>query len=235
RAAGPPLQPRRAGGGGRSAAAQPRRGAVAHAGAARGVSNGAGGAGPGWGAVVRSQGGGLDERSARARHPAPAGLGLSPAVRLHAAPAPPAPHASRCRRAGGFSQSLAARVQALQHAHPDATVELWAEDEHRVGLKPILRRVWARRGQRPRAIVRPRYEWEYVYGFVQPETGDTHWLLMPTVNIAAFNSALAHFADQVGAGAAKQILLVVDQAGWHGSPQVHLPAGLHLEWLPASS
>ncbi len=95
--------------------------------------------------------------------------------------------------------------------------------------------MWARRGQRPRAVVRPRYEWEYVYGFVQPETGHTEWLLMPTVNIAAFTSALEHFAHQVGAGATKQLLLVVDQAGWHSSPQVHLPAGLHLEWLPPYS
>jgi hypothetical protein len=126
-------------------------------------------------------------------------------------------------------------VRALQQAHPDATVELWAEDEHRVGLKPILRRVRARRGQRPRAVVHPRYEWEYVYGFVQPEAGTTHWLLMPTVNIAAFTSALAHFAEQVGAGAAKQILLVVDQAGWHDSPQVQVPTGVHLAWLPAYS
>ena len=104
-----------------------------------------------------------------------------------------------------------------------------------MGLKPILRRVWARRGERPRAVVRPRYEWEYVYGFVQPEAGTTHWLLMPTVNIAAFNSALAHFAAQAGAGADKQILLVVDQAGWHASPEVAVPGGVHLEWLPAYS
>jgi hypothetical protein len=126
-------------------------------------------------------------------------------------------------------------VQVLQHAYPDATIELWAEDEHRVGLKPILRRVWARRGQRPRALVRPRYQWEYVYGFVQPETGATEWLLMPTVNIAAFTSALAHFAQQIGAGATKQVLLVVDQAGWHRSPRVQLPTGVHLAWLPPYS
>jgi hypothetical protein len=112
---------------------------------------------------------------------------------------------------------------------------VWAEDEHRVGLKPILRRVWARRGSRPRAVVRPRYEWEYVYGFVQPETGATHWLLMPLVNIAAFTSALAHFAEQVGAGPDKPILLVVDQAGWHCSPQVAWPPGVHVEFQPAYS
>jgi transposase len=104
-----------------------------------------------------------------------------------------------------------------------------------VGLKPILRRIWARRGHRPRAPVRPRYQGEYVYGFVQPETGATHWLLMPSVNIAAFNSALAHFAAQVGAGPHKQILLVVDQAGWHDSPQVQWPPGIHVAFQPAYS
>lgn len=52
-------------------------------------------------------------------------------------------------------------------------VELWAEDEMRVGgLKPVLlRRVWAPRGRRPIARVRRRYEWAYVYGFVRPRTG----------------------------------------------------------------
>jgi hypothetical protein len=104
-----------------------------------------------------------------------------------------------------------------------------------VGLKPILRRVWARRGTRPRAVVHPRYEWEYVYGFVQPETGATHWLLLPTVSIAAFTAALAHFAALVGAGPTKRILLVVDQAGWHISPQVELPEGIQLVFQPPYS
>ena len=84
-------------------------------------------------------------------------------------------------------------------------------------------------------MVRPRYQWEYVYGFVQPETGATHWLLMPTVNVAAFSSALAHFAAQVGAGPDKQLLLVLDQAGWHTSPRLQVPPGLHLQWLPPYS
>ena len=70
---------------------------------------------------------------------------------------------------------------------------------------------------------------------MQPETGTTQWLLMPTVNIPACTSALAHFAEPVGAGAAKQIRLGVDQAGWHDSPQGAVPAGVHRAWLPADS
>ena len=56
----------------------------------------------------------------------------------------------------------------MQAEHPGAIVEVWSFDEHRLGLKPILRRVWAPIGQRPIASVYPRYEWLYLYGFVHP-------------------------------------------------------------------
>ena len=126
-------------------------------------------------------------------------------------------------------------TQALQAAHPQTSVEVWAQDEHRIGLKPILRRVWSPKGQRPVALVRPRYQWSYLYGFVRPSTGDTFWLLLPTVSVEAFQIALSAFAAAVGAGPHKQVLLVVDRAGWHVSTQLRLPVGVHLIFLPAYS
>jgi hypothetical protein len=95
--------------------------------------------------------------------------------------------------------------------------------------------VWALKGTRPLAIVRQKYEWLYVYAFLHPSSGDTHWLLLPTVNIAAFTAALADFAKQVGAGPEKHILLVLDQAGWHTSDQVLVPEGIELVPLPSHS
>jgi transposase len=114
-------------------------------------------------------------------------------------------------------------------------VEVWAQDEHRVGLKPILRRVWAPVGVRPVVRVRPRYEWVWVYGFVRPATGATEWLLLPRVNRELFELALAHFARAVGAGPGKRVLLVLDQAGWHTAQGLVVPEGLHPEFLPAYS
>jgi len=35
-------------------------------------------------------------------------------------------------------------------------VVLWALDEHRLGLKPILRRAWRKRGSSPVAVIHPR-------------------------------------------------------------------------------
>lgn len=75
--------------------------------------------------------------------------------------------------------------------------------------------MWANVGQRPLALLDPRYEWTDLYGFVHPTTGDTEWFILPRVNGAWFNQALATFAKQVGAGPHKRILLVIDGAGWH--------------------
>jgi hypothetical protein len=57
-------------------------------------------------------------------------------------------------------------VDAAKAEAPGRAVELWAFDEHRLGLKPLVRRVWAKRGQRPVAVSTHQYKWLYLYGFV---------------------------------------------------------------------
>jgi hypothetical protein len=127
------------------------------------------------------------------------------------------------------------RVLRLKESYPTAKVELWATDEHRLGLKPIIRKVWGPIGERPQAMVHQRYEWTYLYSFVRPKTGEVHWLILPTVNAGVFSLALEHFAREVGAGNKRRILLVLDRAGWHTAKEVEVPEGVHLEFLPASS
>jgi transposase len=108
-------------------------------------------------------------------------------------------------------------------------------DEHRIGLKPILRRVWVRKGSRPCVAVQQRYEWISLSAFVHPQSGRTEWLILPRVDSEMMNLALAHFARAVGAGPQKQMALVLDQAGWHVSPLVQVPPALHLLFLPPYS
>lgn len=126
-------------------------------------------------------------------------------------------------------------VAAVREAHPAAQIRLWAQDEHRLGLKPVIRRVWVRRGRHPVVPVRPRYQWLYVVSFVEPQTGETFWLLLSTVSIPSFQQALDAFAAHVGAGPARHVVLVLDRAGWHLSRRVVVPDGLHLVFLPAYS
>jgi len=127
------------------------------------------------------------------------------------------------------------RLEELKRAHPGAEVQLWAQDEARLGLKPVLRRVWAPVGKRPVARFKRGYKWTYLYGFVRPESGEVYWLIVPTVNVKLFSMALREFAKEVGAGKDKRVLLVVDQAGWHTGKEVEVPEGIHLEFLPSGS
>jgi hypothetical protein len=82
------------------------------------------------------------------------------------------------------------RLEELKRAHPGAEVQLWAQDEARLGLKPVIRRVWAPVGKRPVARFKRGYKWTYLYGFVRPESGQVYWLIVPTVNVKLFSMVL---------------------------------------------
>ena len=123
----------------------------------------------------------------------------------------------------------------LKESYPTAKVELWCEDEHRLGLKPIIRKVWSPVGERPLVKAHQRYEWTYLYAFARPKTGEVHWLILPTVNAEVFSLALENFAREVGAGTRRCILLVLDRAGWHTAKKLRIPEGIHLEFLPSHS
>ena len=127
--------------------------------------------------MERTQGGTLDKREERTKEGAcPAGLrvpeegGYEPAG-SQALERP----GGLSLGAGDFQKKLPERLKELEEAHPKAEVELWAEDEARLGLKPVMRRMWAPVGRRPIVrIVRFKrgYEWTYLYGFVRPESGE---------------------------------------------------------------
>lgn len=126
-------------------------------------------------------------------------------------------------------------MDAVRAAHPDAQLTVWAEDEHRLGLLPVTRRVWARRGQRPTAWVRRRYQWLYVFGLVRPTTGQTWWALVPTVSAPIMSTVLAAFAQECRIDATHRAVLVLDGAGWHTSRKVVVPDGIDLVFLPPAS
>ena len=112
---------------------------------------------------------------------------------------------------------------------------MFATDEHRIGLKPIRRRVWAPKGKRPIALGHHRYEWLYVTAFVQPTSGEVFWYLSNGVSKPFFAALLCLFAREAGAGRERRIVLLLDGAGWHTEPNLSVPEGLQLVYLPPSS
>jgi transposase len=111
-------------------------------------------------------------------------------------------------------------------------VEVWAEDEARLGLKPIARRMWGLKGRRPRSCGRTRYEWLYVYGFVRPRTGESFTVIQPRVRVERMADALAAFAAHADPDGKKILVLVVDNAGWHTAKRLVVPPNVRLHFLP---
>jgi len=109
---------------------------------------------------------------------------------------------------------------------------VWAEDEARLGLKPITRRVWWLKGRRPTSSGRTKYEWLYVYGFARPRTGETFTVVLPRVKVERMAEALAGFAAHADPRGEKVLVLVVDNAGWHRAKRLTVPANVRLHFLP---
>ncbi|NEP90619.1 MAG: hypothetical protein F6K18_29485 [Okeania sp. SIO2C2] len=77
-----------------------------------------------------------------------------------------------------MEKKLSQKVQQVSQKYLGATVEVWAMDEHRLGLKPIYRRVWVQLGEQPIANVNWRYQWLWLYGFVNPNDGETYYWII---------------------------------------------------------
>ena len=112
-------------------------------------------------------------------------------------------------------------------------LEIWFQDEARVGQQGTLTRIWAERGTRPRAPRDTRYIWSYIFGAVCPERAEAAALIMPHADTQAMSAHLAEIAKTVASGA--HALLILDGAGWHGSAELEVPDNITLLKLPPYS
>lgn len=124
------------------------------------------------------------------------------------------------------------RLTRLRRANPGKRVEVWAEDEARLGPKPVARRVWSLKGRRPRSGGRTRFAWLYVYGFARPGTGQTFCAPLPRVNADRMADALAAFAAHADPDGRKVLVVLVDSAGWHVAKRLAVPPNVVLHFLP---
>lgn len=147
----------------------------------------------------------------------------------------PRPRHPRAADADGqrrWVQGLKQRVEALRAAEPGRPVEVWVEDEARLGLKPVTRRVWTLKGQRPASNGRQRFGAVYVYGFAEPLTGRNRCLVLPRADTEHMGQALADFAAWADPQGKKLLVVLVDNAGWHVAKKLVVPANVVLHRLP---
>lgn len=122
-------------------------------------------------------------------------------------------------------------MAALRTRLPDdVAIEIWWQDEARVGQKNKLTRRWARRGSRPAAPHDQRTKSSYIFGAICPEKGKGAGLVLPRCNVAAMQMHLDEIALAVAPGA--HALVMLDQAGWHMTDKLDVPGNITLLPIP---
>ena len=124
-------------------------------------------------------------------------------------------------------------VEEIRRERPDKTIEIWFQDECRIGQQGTLTRCWAPTGSRPTAVKQTEYEWIYLFGAVNPATGKSSALLAPTVNTDYMNHHLRFISEQAGSDV--HVILVLDRAGWHVAKALKVPDNISLLYLPPYS
>ena len=113
-------------------------------------------------------------------------------------------------------------------------IEIWFQDEARVGQKGGHAYVWAEVGSCPLMVRDNRHDSAYLFGAICPARGVGAAIIMPTVNIEAMNEHLKEISALVRPGA--HGVVVVDGAEWHRiGERLKIPDNLTLLRLPAYS
>jgi hypothetical protein len=112
-------------------------------------------------------------------------------------------------------------------------IEIWFQDEARIGQKNGLVRQWARRGTRPRQPADQRYESAYLFGAICPARGVAAGLALPFADTEAMQLHIDEIALHVAKGA--HAVLLLDRAGWHTTGNLAWPKNVTPILLPSRS
>jgi hypothetical protein len=124
--------------------------------------------------------------------------------------------------------------QALLNCSAETPIEIWFQDEARVGQKGTHAYIWAPVGSRPAMVRDNRHDSAYIYGAICPARGVGAAIIMPSANTEAMNQHLKEISSRVASGA--HALLLLDRAGWHqAGERLRVPANISLLPIPPYS
>lgn len=111
-------------------------------------------------------------------------------------------------------------------------LRFFCQDETRIGLKTISGRKITARGVKPKGKVQWQFKATYLYGLVEPATGDSFFYEFTHLNTDCFqvflDLAAQHFADSI-------VIMQLDQAACHRAKRLRIPKNIILMFQPSHS
>jgi putative transposase len=125
-----------------------------------------------------------------------------------------------------------ALTQQLAGRPSGSPVKVFAQDETRLGLLPVVRRRITACGVQPVMTVTHKFDNFYLYGAVEPTTGASFFLELPSLNSPTFQLWLdafgAAFPDSYN-------IVVLDNGAFHKAKAVQWPSHVVPLFLPPYS
>jgi len=112
-------------------------------------------------------------------------------------------------------------------------VDIWFQDEARVGQQGRTTRIWTIKGIRSRVVKQLQFTNTYIFGAVCPSENLAAALIMPYVGTITMEKHLEEISKKVPSH--KHAVVVIDQASWHMAENLSVPENISLLPLPAYS
>lgn len=129
-----------------------------------------------------------------------------------------------------FREGLPDKLKTLASERYVENIRVLTQDESRLGLMPIIRRRITAKGVKPIQRVEFQFESYYLYGAVEPLTGEAFYLEMPGFNSSCFQIYLDELSQYF-----KEYFLIIltDNASVHKAKKLIIPDNMVFLPFPA--
>jgi len=110
-------------------------------------------------------------------------------------------------------------------------VEVWFQDETRVGQQGAISRTWHIKGKRPRLVKQQQFLSAYIYGAVCSAKNKSSAIFASEVNTEIMQIHLDCLSKEIEGHA----IVIMDRAGWHCSKDLKVPKNMTIVKLPPYS
>jgi transposase len=129
-------------------------------------------------------------------------------------------------------QEQVTEIQAVPQTAAERPVRIFCQAESRVGLLPVQRRRITVRGVKPVGPGQYQFENFYLYGAVEPTTGESLFLELPQLNTVNFQIFLDEFAHHYQASLN---IVLMDNGSCHKAKALVIPDHVVCLFLPPYS
>lgn len=132
-----------------------------------------------------------------------------------------------------FKENFPNEVEKLKEKIATDKIEVWWQDESRIGQQGSLSRVWATKGTRPRVVRQKQFLSTYIFGAVCPDRDIGCGLILPETSTGMMQIHLNQIAENVREG--YHAIVMMDRASWHTTEALIIPPNITIMPLPPYS